>query len=334
MSEINKILKRVVIFMFILFSNSYSEPNSYLEPKKSDYLLLLIKRGDGIFIYNFNKKTEIKVFEFQDTKEEMDDESKFRIIDDNIYLVTCNDYYEKEEAIMFKNGAYFENEYLVDLKAVRCYLLKRREYEIKKTSVTITDTTYSKKGNCENIRKYETNAFPELEKNPILIQESRTVNGIKIIAREGNLYISSPESEKLLLKHRKDFRGKSEKFLWGYAQPDLSNDGEKVIFQDVHYEDIKGFWNKITEYLGLPQYLMKEETYLIELNLKTMKQKVFKINKIINSPRYSPTGKLVLMYDFKFDPTETFPFNDFYIFDLETEKLYQIPSCENAFWIK
>lgn len=324
MSEINKIFKIIGLLMFILLNyNIYSSPS-----EKKDYLLLLDRQYEGVFIYNLNEKTETKIFELKKEGEGIN-VNKVRIIDNNLYfsIYDRSDWLVKERVLKWKGGFCFENEYLVNLKTLETYQLKKIKVEMKEKTppyVIVTETAYSQKGECENVKKYETNVLPCFLTEGILTEphQSKIVNGVQIISRQGDLYISSAKGEELLLKHRKDFSGELQ--LIGYCCPDLSNDGKKVIFCDFHYKDI-GLWGKIKKH-----FVGKGKSYLIELDLKTMKQKVFEIAEdFVYYPKYSQSGKLIL---FRSSIT---PRARFYIFNLETKRMMRIPSyCHHVCWIK
>ncbi len=315
-----KILINLVIFIISSINVSYSMK---LYSAK-DSLILMVKRGNGIFIYNWITKKDKKIFSFKNEWERMD-VTRYKITEENIYFKIYN---IKEKVDNIKNdGIFYEKYYIYSLEHNELYLFKDIRNHILDSTLYVTETFYSKDGQKLKELEYKTDKLPEFERGP-KPQKSRIVNNIQIIAKKGNLYIKNIKNDEieLLLEYRIKYNEEYSKFVQGYAFPDLSRDGKRVIFIDSrpkYNTNNTSFFEKFRNF-----FRNKTKTYMIELDLISRKKRIYILDKYVYFPKYSYSNQLILFFTPKYPSL-----NEYYIFDLKTKEIKEIPSCEYAFWV-
>ena len=335
MKQINIFITAIIIF---ISSSAYSENTD----EAKDHWVLLIKTGDGLFLYNFMSQEHIKVFTFANEYEYIEP-SEVDIIDNKLSFIVAgkdkrllSSLSRKKYINKYKKGFYIEKQYLITLDSFQTYLFKEIKSEIKDSLRFVTEFIYSQTGKIIDTVQYSTPEMPIIKFLHTRVDETEEVNGIKVGAQKGNLYIKEPGKEwRLLLRHWREFKVKDEnyienleiaKFGRGYISPALSRDGRKVIFIDIEASK-KG--------LGFLKRLFKgvEKSTLIEMDLTTLRQKKYELNKLVtvfragvSYPQYSYTNRYVLFM-------ASFRNEKYCVLDLKTKKMYELPRCQFAIWV-
>ncbi len=312
-------MKFIILCILLLATSLFGELNMDSKYKE----ILLIKDGEGVFIYNFFDKKNIEIIPFNNKDIRVDIE-QINITERGINIT----YYDIETLwkANYDNNSYNEYEYFISLPDYECKLSKT----IKKT---FTDSSIYVKEYNHILNDSTSYSEPRMVEYKKTIMKTQTVDGIHYSSEKGNLFKNNRNNEiELLLKHKKDFSHLSDKFTAGYIRPSLSNDGKKLLFQDTEYEESVNIKTKKIFFSKLWDFFFGESSYWIELDLLTMEQQIYKICGSGVDPSYSKSDRFILFISPVFDSSKDRT-HKCYVFDRDAKELHQIPSCTKAFWL-
>jgi len=285
-----------------------------------DRKILLFKDGKGIFLYDIKDKSTNLIIDFKNKNIVVDIE-KLIINEDQIKIT----FYDSEDAFKarYKNKSYKEFEFIITLPSFKFFLSKTIEKSFTDLIIYIKEYDHI----LFNSHSYSVLNKRDLNSNYEM--KTHSIDGITYFSEKGNLYKRNRRNEiNLFLEHKEDFSHLSPKFVAGYIDPGLSNDGKKLLFQDTEYEDIK---TKQNLFSGLWNFFFGKIRYWIELDLESQKQELYTTENTLIKPKYSFSNRFIL---FKSPFVSYFnSYHKYFVIDRETKEFFQISKCTVAYWV-
>jgi len=279
-------------------------------------VFFLICRGDGIYLYDIQENTRNMILSLTNECVRVDLSSVRYAQGRLCYIIydicekNSNVKYgcvlRSEYGIYYQNiisGNYSEFEYIYDFNLNKSILNKEIRNEIKDNKWFITEILFQ--GGRDTLFTVK-DELPVFELGGSRVEESRVINGMKVLSKDGDLYVLYEDSLKLLLDYKGDCSRKSSKFACGYCSPDLSSDGKKVI--SVYSDGLIG----------------GRETVLVEIDIDTGLKRFYRVDGVVYRPKYSPSDRYILVEESKVKNKR------FFIFDLELKRIIKVIRCDEA----
>ncbi len=261
-----------VIILFISFLFLQNMQGYVFENK------LLLLKEEGLSIYDLSKKDDLLIIPLSSAEKwnigtvtKVEEVINILLHDDERYIIGSN-----------FNKSVNEKEFAIGTKDFKVLFSKER------TIVQRDNGLFLEKEGERLDEKY---------------LYERYLNNIRCLSEEGNLYLIQEEEIVPFLSATTE-----GKVLCGYYQPDMSNDGKKIICE-----------YQCSKYNGKKQISEKQ---IVEIHVKT--KKVNKIQLFGYSPTYSEDGRVILYKNV----------DGYNLYFKETKKVLHLEGVSQAIWIR
>ncbi len=308
--------------------------------ENSNFQIVYTVDNDGLFLYDLKTETKKKLYE----TDQIFLEKEFKFINDSILIVghRSKSLHEEKERRVYSKYVYhadgdstfitdspsyitidkrvyvIESFYAINLNDSSNYKHKTIEYEhIDGTTLKIKATSFDNTGKVANqtdttfLCGMSSSSYKGIEfcNSERFFSRSETVNNKQVFSRGGDLYLTDLRDTLLLLK----FDGHFEpKFGSGYYNPTLSADGKKISFQYL-----AGFLGK--------------GSAIFEMDIETKEKKEL-VSDRFYKPKYSPSGKRLLVAKDNRQDKNSIWINDIHVFDISTSTATKITEGNDYLW--